>query len=187
VRLEKVALHSADQEVLRLLRNPKFRYSVHKSPPPGPCAEAGEWSPHLPPYLRMIHCNVIFPSYKNDETIKIHEVWGVGCVCVCSLRLACTIISLPRRVVSGQDQSHASSHCEYDKFDQHRYCGQGTVKSGPSLVGYHQKRGRLKQRHPSCLEVTGECGVGRKVVEAAKRPNTAASLPSLPLSFTCNT
>jgi hypothetical protein len=57
--------YSANQAILRLLRNPKFRYHVDKDPAASPHPEPSEPSPHPPLYFPKNHSYIMFPSTPN--------------------------------------------------------------------------------------------------------------------------
>ena len=62
VLLEKLTGFAANQEILRILWNPKFHYRIHKCPPPVPilCQLVPVHTPT--PYFMKIHLNIILPS-----------------------------------------------------------------------------------------------------------------------------
>jgi len=54
--------HSASQEILRLLWNPKVYYSVHNSLPLDPILIQMHSIHNFPPYFPKIHSNIILTS-----------------------------------------------------------------------------------------------------------------------------
>ena len=62
VLLEKLTGFAANQEIPRILWNPKVHYRTHKAPATCPYPEPTPSSPHNPSNFLKIHLNIIFPS-----------------------------------------------------------------------------------------------------------------------------
>ena len=62
VLLEKLTSFAANQEIPRILWNPKVHYPTHKRPPPGPILSQLHPVPTTPSYVLKIHLNIILPS-----------------------------------------------------------------------------------------------------------------------------
>ena len=62
VLLEKLTSFAANQEILRILWNPKVHYRTHKRPPPVPILSQLHPVPTTPSDFLKIHLNIILPS-----------------------------------------------------------------------------------------------------------------------------
>ena len=62
VLLEKLTGFAANQEISRILWNPKLHYRIHKRPQPVPILSQLHAVPTNPSYILKIHLNVIHPS-----------------------------------------------------------------------------------------------------------------------------
>ena len=62
VLLEKLTSFAANQEIPRILRNPKVHYRTHNRPPPVPILSQLHPFPTTPSHFLKIHLNIILPS-----------------------------------------------------------------------------------------------------------------------------
>jgi len=82
--------HSASQEFIRLLWNPKIHYRIHKSPPLVPVLSQMSPVHNFPPYFPKIHSNIILPSTpRSSEWSFPLKIFRPNFVCISHLSHAC--------------------------------------------------------------------------------------------------
>ena len=91
VLLEKLTGFAANQEIPRILWNPKIHYRTHKRPPPVLILSQPHSVPTTPSHFLKIHLNIILPSTSWSPhwplslrfpqfpalywLIDLHEIW----------------------------------------------------------------------------------------------------------------
>ena len=73
VLLEKLTSFAANQEIARILWNPKVHYRTHKRLPPVPILSQLHPVPTTPSYFLKIHLNIIFPSRPGSPKWSVHK------------------------------------------------------------------------------------------------------------------
>ena len=72
VLLEKLTGFAANQEIPRILWNPKVHYRTHKRPPPVPILSHLHPVPTTPSHFLKIHLNINLPSTTTDTSRSIN-------------------------------------------------------------------------------------------------------------------
>ena len=94
VLLEKLTGFGANQEIPRILRNPKVHYRTHKRPPPVPILSQLHPIPTTPSHFLKIHIDIILPSTSWSPQWSLPSGLPTKTLCTplpSSIRATCTV------------------------------------------------------------------------------------------------
>ena len=121
VLLEKLTGFAANQEIHRILWNPKVHYRTHKRPPPFPILSQPHPVPTTPSYILKIHLNIILPSTSWSPQWSLLSGFPTKTLCTTlpsSIRATClahlNLLDFITRTILGEEfRSLSSSLCNF--------------------------------------------------------------------------
>ena len=115
VLLEKLTGFAANQEIPRILWNPKVHYRTHKRPPPVPILSQLHPVPTTPSHFMKIHLNIILPSTSWSpqwfpHQNPVHTCPSIRATCPAHLNL---LDFITRTILGEEYRSLSSSLCTF--------------------------------------------------------------------------